>query len=168
MLVPMPESLTYAAPWGKLLWGVTLVASVVMLAVPFFLHRAQAPRSVVLLLGGGMVLTWAICALFAVRGYRLEAGDLVIERPLWDTRVPLAGLRLVRHDKKLMHGAIRVGNGGLFVFAGWFWSKQHGWFHLAGNDILGRAVLLEWRDKKWIITPENPAAFVREAEGLGL
>jgi hypothetical protein len=92
MFVRMTESLPFTAPWGKLLWGITLVASAVMLAVPFFLHRVQAPRMVMLLLGGGMVLTWVSCALFAVRGYKLEAGDLVIERPFWDTRVPLAGL----------------------------------------------------------------------------
>jgi len=162
------ETLTYTAPWGKLLWTSTLVASAIMLAVPFFLQRAAAPRSVTVLFGGGMVLTWVVCALFAVKGYRLEDGDLVIERPLWEKRVPLAGLRLVRHSKNLMRGAIRVGNGGLFVFAGWYWSSRHGWFHLAGNDILGRAVILEWRDKKWIITPENPLAFVREVEELGL
>ena len=109
---------------------------------------------------------WAVCGLFVVRGYRLEGTTLFIKRLFWETEVPLEGLVSVRHDNKLMKGALRVGNGGLFVFAGWYWSKEHGWFHLAGNDILGRAVLLETPRAKWMITPGDPKRFVAVAEEL--
>jgi hypothetical protein len=161
----MGETAWFDAPWGKLLWTFTSVATVVMLSVPVVMWKAGAPGLLGWGLGGVMIVTWTTCALFAVRGYRLEAGDLVIERPFWDTRVSLAGLQSVRHDKDLISGAIRVGNGGLFAFAGWFWSKQHGWFHLAGNDILGRCVLLEWADQKWMITPGDPEGFVLQFKG---
>ena len=66
----------------------------------------------------------------------------------------------------MIQGSIRVGNGGLFVFAGMFWSKKLGWFRLAGNDILGRCVLLELPDRKWMITPDDPDAFVAAVSPL--
>ena len=65
-----------------------------------------------------------------------------------------------------MDGSIRVGNGGLFVFSGYFWTRALGWFRLYGNDILGRAVLLDFGDRKVVITPGDPQAFVAAAEKL--
>jgi hypothetical protein len=70
--------------------------------------------------------------------------------------ISVHGLKNVIHEKNLMKGALRIGNGGFFVFSGWFRSKKLGWFHLVGNGILSRPVLLECEDKKWIVTPENP------------
>jgi len=154
-------ALDYSAPWGKLLWGFTIMGTLVLGGVPLtMLNNPEVPEGMRMLVFACCTGTLLACALFVVRSYRLDGETLHIRRLLWTTTVPLTGLRSVRHSRDLIKGSIRVGNGGLFVFAGWFWSRQHGWFHLAGNDILGRAVLLELPDRKWMITPEDPVAFV--------
>lgn len=146
----------FRAPWGKLLSGITLV-STGLLGFATFAIWSTSP-----LLGLVFAGTLAICAAGAVRGYRIDGDTLVIERLGFDKRVSLKGLTAARHDKDLIQGSLRVGNGGLFVFSGYYWSKKLGWFRLHGNDILGRAVLLEIDGKKWMITPEYPNTFVEE------
>lgn len=139
---------------GTAVIGGALVASLATPAIGSWLVAAA--------LGGTLVF----CAGGAVTGYRLEGDQLVIERVGFDKVVSLKNLRKAQHDHKLIHGALRVGNGGLFVFSGYFWSKKLGWFRLHGNDILGRAVLLVTDEGKWMITPENPEAFVAAAKKL--
>lgn len=151
----------FNAPWGKLLYAFTAVGGTVCAGAAWSSAVVGIP-----VLPIAFVATLAGCATFAVRGYRLEGDTLIIERLGWDKRVSLAGLKAVRHDKDLINGAVRVGNGGLFAFCGWFWSRKLGWFKLAGNDILGRAVLLELEGDKWMITPGDPEAFVAAAERL--
>lgn len=94
-----------------------------------------------------MLLLVPMCTIFIVRGYQIEDNELILNRLGWNTTISLDGLQKVTHTKDLMKGSIRIGNGGFFVFSGWFWSKKLGWFQLAGNDILGRAVLLEFENK---------------------
>lgn len=150
----------FAAPWGKLLWGFTALGTGVIGAAIVATATTMPP------LAAGLGATLLVCGAGAVKGYRLDGNTLVIERVGRDKKVSLEGLTAVYHDEDAMRGAIRVGNGGLFAFAGYFWSKRHGWFKLHGNDILGRAVLLEVDGKKWMITPDNPEAFVAAASKL--
>lgn len=156
----------FDAPWAKLLWGLTSLSTVVLLGASVGWVVIEDLPASTRWLGWLFFFIWAVCALFVVRGYRVDGSTLFIKRLFWETEVSLEGLVSVHHDNKLMKGALRVGNGGLFVFAGWYWSKQHGWFHLAGNDILGRAVLLETPRAKWMITPGDPARFVEVTQGL--
>ena len=163
----MTSTRRFSAPWGKLLWVFTVIGTAIIggaaVQIMFLDDMSLVARIVFSVAAIG---TLVACALFAVRGYRLEGDTLVIERLGWEKRVSLKGLTAVRHDRKLIHGSIRVGNGGLFVFAGYFWSRKLGWFRLAGNDILGRAVLLEIGDKKWMVTPSHPQVFVDTASRL--
>ena len=154
----MTTTTHYTAPWGKLLWGFTILGAGVLGAATVATAPVSLPLS--LLFGG----TIAICAGGAVRGYRIEGDTLIIERLGRDKRVSLKGLSGVRHGKDLMDGAIRVGNGGLFVFSGFYRTPELGWFRLHGNDILGRAVVFVVDGKKWMVTPDNPEAFVAELE----
>ncbi len=157
------NTLRFTAPWGKLLYGLTALGTVVIGgAMVATMTVPGAPLLLAAALGG----TLLFCAGGAVTGYRLDGDTLVIERAGWDKHVSLKGLTAVSHDDTLIHGALRVGNGGLFVFAGYFWSRKLGWFRLHGNDILGRAVLLEIGNEKWMITPERPEAFVAAANKL--
>ena len=156
-------AIRFTAPWGKLLWVFTLVGTTVLVSVVAAMVSSPMSMLYRVLLVVLAIATLVGCALFSVRAYRLEADTLIIERPFWETRVSLRGLKYVHHDRKLVYGALRVGNGGLFVFAGYFWSRKHGWFRLAGNDILGRPVLLEYEDgTKWMVTPSHPMTFVEE------
>lgn len=153
----------FEAPWGALLWVFTSLGCVVVVGgFAAVAMNAAMPPPARLTLCTVFAVTLIGCALTAVRGYRLEDGALVIERLGWEKRVPLAGLRAATHDKSLLDGALRVGNGGLFAFAGMFWSRKLGWFHLVGNDILGRPVLLEFADQKWLVTPDDPERFIAE------
>lgn len=145
----------FSAPWGRLLYGITALGSVVILGAAASSAAAGRPAVAVILLG-----VLLLCAAGAVTGYRIEGDDLVIERIARDKRVPLRGLSGARHDRDLLRGALRVGNGGLFVFSGFYWSRELGWFRLHGNDILRRAVLLEVGGQRWVVTPGEPDAFV--------
>ena len=154
----------FTAPWGKLLYVFTALGTVVIGGGVVALAASSTTMGG--LTAAVLAATMLFCAAGAVTGYRLEGNQLVIERLGWDKRVSLAGLTAVTHDKKLIYGALRVGNGGLFVFSGYFWNRANGWFRLHGNDILGRAVLLEKGSDKWLITPSNPEAFVAAAKRL--
>ena len=157
-------SARFTAPWGKLLYFITTVGVFVLGSIIFgFLFAPEVPEAVKGLAALFSFVVLVACAWGAVRGYRLEGDTLVIERLLRDERISLDGLERVHHDRDLIKGALRVGNGGLFVFAGYFWSRKLGWFRLVGNDILGRAVLLEFADRKLMITPSHPHSFVEEA-----
>ena len=139
----------YSAPWGKLLWLFTTVGVVVIGGVILSMAVVPVPGSLVFAMIGAVTLLG--CAALAPRGYRLEGDTLVIERPIGDKQVSLAGLRRV---------------GGLFAFSGLYWRRCHGWFRLSGTDILGRAVLLDLGHTKWMITPGDPTRFVSDAERL--
>ena len=160
MTTTTTQNTRFTAPWGKLLAGLTTVGTVAIGGA------AIATAATMPVLAGALGATMLVCAAGAVTGYRLEGDTLVIERVGRDKRVSLRGLTGVRHAKNLIDGALRVGNGGLFVFSGYYWSSKLGWFRLHGNDILGRAVLLEIGEQKWMITPADPDAFVKAAEQL--
>ena len=161
----MPDSRHCSAPWGKLLTVFTAI-SLSMMAGLVVVSASIAPAPWPMIVIASVALLTGVCALCMVRGYRIEGDTLCIERLGWVKRVSLVGLRRATHHTALIHGAVRVGNGGFFVFAGWFWSRKLGWFHLVGNDILGRAVLLELPDAKWMITPDDPDAFVTAVSEL--
>ncbi len=153
----------YTAPWGKLLYGMTALGTAVI-GGAIVATFAAAPTAPSVLLAAFMGATLMICATGAVTGYRIEGKTLIIERLGRNKRVSLEGLTAIRHDNDVMRGALRVGNGGLFVFSGFYWNRREGWFRLHGNDILGRAVVLEVDGTKWVITPESPEAFVAEVK----
>ena len=151
----------FTAPWGKLLWLFTSIGVVVLGGVCLAWWLAPVPGSPFFMLIAAVTL--GACLLLAPRGYRLVGDTLVIQRLIGDKSVSLTNLRAVYHEDGLINGALRVGNGGLFAFSGMYWSARHGWFHLSGTDILGRAVMLELDDRKWMITPGDPQRFVAQA-----
>src|SRR5262245_40944893 len=75
-----------------------------------------------------LLTTLALLYLGAVRGYRIEAGRLVVQRPLWSTSFALDGLRSAVRDS----GALRFtwfgfGNGGMFAIVDRRWVEPYGW-----------------------------------------
>lgn len=157
------EPREFGAPWG---WGnrlTTAIVLVVAVVTPVLVAGAQQPRS-----RGwawvGVFSIWVIlgfCALFAVRGYALRHGELWIRRPFWWTRIPLDGLRSARVDPDALRGAVRLwGMGGFLAIVGWFYSKRLGRFRAWVTDS-SRCVVLEWDGRTVVISPADPAAFVR-------
>jgi hypothetical protein len=147
---------SYGAPWGKLLWGLSTLGTTAIGGACIAGAAASAPLAAI------CAGTLGLCAAGAIRGYRIEDQTLIVERVGSDKRIDLSELKNVRFDKTLLHKSIRVGNGGLFAFTGWYRTSKLGWFRLYGTDILGCPVLLDFGSHRLVVTPENPEQFVRD------
>ncbi|HNX04541.1 MAG TPA: PH domain-containing protein [Opitutales bacterium] len=141
----------FSAPLGRFVKIVTLVTTVIVLAVGFFPYW---------LLTALLYLVFLACLFTSVQGYEVRPGELVIQRLAWKTRIPLAGLKATRAAPGLMKGAIRLfGSGGLFAFTGWFRSRDLGSFRAWATD-LDRTVLLDLGTRKIVVSPDSPEQFV--------
>jgi hypothetical protein len=163
------ERASFRAPWSRLLRVMTAAGMVVILgcaAISLFAPGVPAWARAALVVALPSLV--AGCALFTVRGYELEPGELRVRRLLWTTVIPLAGLRSVDVDPQALRGAIRTcGNGGLFVFAGWYWSKRLRSFRLYATDPKC-AVVLALESRRIVVTPESPEEFAAAARSMGL
>ena len=75
--------------------------------------------------------------------------------------MPLAGLQQVTVDPKATKRSLRsFGNGGFFSFTGWYYNKQLGKYRMFATD-LERTVVLHFADRRVVMTPDDPEAFVR-------
>jgi hypothetical protein len=155
---------SFGAPWStslKIVTGFCVVVCCVAAAVlettavrasqPALRWFTFAPLLVVI---GG--------ASFMVRGYSISDRTLVIHRLGWTTRFDLSSFTSATVDPEALKNSIRLfGNGGLFVFAGWFTSQRLGRYRLFGTDPR-RAVVLKFLDRVIVVTPDDPARFVQE------
>ncbi len=146
----------FQAPWGKALRAVSAAATVILLGVaaipvPGVWWMRLLPLAI---LAGALP--------FVVRGYTIQDDVLLVRRLCWDTRIDLTGLRSARFDPAALRGSLRTcGNGGLFSFTGWYWSRQLGRYRAFGTDPK-QAVVLTFDTRRIVVTPERPDAFVRE------
>ena len=98
--------------------------------------------------------------LFIVNGYRVTSARLSVRRLLTSTCVPLTGLKRVWVEPAVCKGSVRVfGNGGLYSFCGWFFSKRLGRYRLFATD-LRNTVVLQFPGRTIVISPGAPQAFV--------
>ena len=168
MAVSRQRSASFSAPWGrsvKITTFATLALPVVM-AVVFPLVMPREALWAVFLGPVVLAVVFGITWLFCVRGYAVRRGELWIRRSYWETRVPLAGLSRAWADPDAMRRAIRsAGNGGLFAFTGWFQNKKLGKFQAWVTDPK-RAVVLEFENRKIVVSPDRPRRFLR-ALGAG-
>lgn len=152
----------FAATWSNSLklasFAVTLLLIAVSLLIWFQLPKSELwTRS---LITATTLLMPPVCALFMIRGYRLEGRWLLVQRWLWQTRISLEGLRDASVDAEAMRRALRIcGNGGLFSFSGWYRSKRLGIFRAYVTD-LNRTVVLTFPRRKIVLSPDRPEAFV--------
>lgn len=157
-----------AARWSMTLRVATLLGVVVLIAagvgaamaiprgtrVPF----AEAFGVVVAFVPPALVVGGALCV---VRGFEVVRGELRVRRLLWTTAVPLTGLVRVAADPRLLAGSLRVfGNGGLFSFSGCFRNREVGPYRAFVTDWT-RAVVLYVPGRAVVVSPADPAAFVR-------
>jgi hypothetical protein len=67
-------------------------------------------------------------------------------------------------DPEAMRRSLRLfGNGGMFGFTGWLRNRRLGVYRAFATDP-ARAVVLTLGQRKIVITPADPAAFVRALE----
>lgn len=159
----------FKAPWGASLHALSWPSTALLLGISFMAARNLGAWD---LEHGGLWGTWLpplvilICSLFTVRGYSLAPHTLLVHRLLWRTRIDLAGLQSVTADPKAFRGAIRTcGNGGLFSFSGFYWSKHLGHFRPYVTN-LQRGVVLRLPSRSVVVSPADPEAFVRECQSV--
>ncbi len=156
---------SYRAPWGTTLKIVSVAVSAICLGLfaaqftgPFSHFTPHSVSWVRYLLPLLIVGT----APFVVRGYAIRGDTLLIERLFWTTRIPLEGLLSATVEPRAMRSCLRTcGNGGMFSFTGWYWSRPLGHFRAFVTD-LTRTVVLRFADRTVVISPEHPEEFVRE------
>jgi hypothetical protein len=164
----------FAAPWGGLLKVTSLLLVVVLsgatIAGLMYLP-SQAPRLCRWILGTMCPAILLATVPFIVRGYTIHEGGLRVHRLFWDTRISWMGLKAVEVNPDAMRGSLRLlGNGGGFVFVGWFRNRELGLYRAYVND-LNRAVVLRFPGQTIVVSPDDPAAFAaavtKQAKALG-
>jgi len=155
------------APWSTSLKVVSIVGTFVLLGVTYGLYRAvphgtRVPFAetfgTVILAVPPVILV--IAALYVVKGYTLDATSLGVQRLLWSTRIPLAGLDRAWHDSSAMTRSLRVfGNGGLFSITGIFQNGRIGRYRAFVTDPR-QAVVLRAPSRVVVLSPADPRAFL--------
>lgn len=151
---------TFHAPWGRTLVWVSWLSGALLLGVSAlaFYHSPEAGRRLALLPLGILAGT----ALFVIRSYTIEPNELLIQRLLWVTRLPLAGLQTVTYQPGAMRGSLRLfGNGGMLSITGLYRNRALGNYRAFVTD-LKRTVVLRFAKRTVIVSPENPEQFVAE------
>ena len=142
----------YRASWGKKLIVTTALFLVVCL-VALYLVQGWVRLAVLAII--------LISAVFAIRGYSVHQGKLLIHRLGWSTKYDLSKLSSAEVSPGATIGSIRtLGIGGLFGFVGNY-----------RNDILGsykafvtdetNTVVLDFSGEKIVVTPDAPEEFVQ-------
>ena len=156
---------TFRAPWGRALMWTSVLSVVLVLGIGCWIVTLPGPRPVAylpLVLFAVLVLG---TALFTIRGYTVTPEAILVHRLLWSTRLPRAGLVSAVSEPKVMNRSLRIcGNGGMFSFTGWFWSKSLGRYRAYVTD-LNRTVVLRWEKRTAVVSPDDPEGFVRELLG---
>jgi hypothetical protein len=155
------NSLTFNAPWGKMLRWMSAISVVLVLGIfvaIWVLDKSTIPRAAILLLPGLLLVT----ALFVIREYTIEPTEVLIRRLFWTTRLPLAGLKSAAFQPGAMRGSLRLcGNGGMFSYTGWYRSRSLGNYRAFVTD-LNNTVVLKFEQRTIVVSPENAERFVAE------
>jgi hypothetical protein len=115
-----------------------------------------------LLLGGAILATVALfCYLYAPVAYELTGDELTV-RLRWGRKVFPAVTGCSTLSARPPMGLRLWGNGGLFAATGIFWNRAYGVFRVYVTSARYQDyVLVETRTRKVLISPEDPAEFVR-------
>ena len=141
----------FRAPWSSKLKGLT-AAIVAILAVAAYAAKGWA--SMVML---GIVL---IAAAFAIRGYSVVEGRLLILRLGWATKYDLARLSRVEISPGATMGSVRtMGIGGLFGFVGHYHNAILGSYKAYATNEFNTAVMV-FGTETIVVTPDDPQEFV--------
>jgi len=160
-----------AAPWPMTLKAMSLFGAMLLCVVSYAAYLAVPTRSGFTHAFGISValvpLVLLIVSLFfVVRGYSVDSTQLAVRRLIKSTRVSLVGLTRVWVAPGVCKGSVRVfGNGGLFSFSGWFYSKPLGRYRMFATDVRN-AVVLQLPDKVIVVSPSAPEEFVEHLQRL--
>lgn len=159
---------SFRAPWATSVRVVSLVGTLLLggisglqaVGIPAPPAAGWALRMVLAL----PALILLGCALATVRGYELSPRLLRVRRLLGSTEIALDGLERAWASPEAMKRSLRLfGNGGLFSITGIFRNARLGTYRAYAMDPK-RAVVLELPGRPVVVTPDDPAAFLRELE----
>ena len=154
------------ARMSPLIWGLTLF----LLAIPFAFLASVAVGKSLLLAPALLVIgiyAW-VWLRFRPSAFIVRPDAIEVKWPLKRRRIPrddIAGIRLLQQGElrcEVGWGA-RVGAGGLWGAFGWLWTSRRGivQMYISRTD---RFIWIERTNgRPWLITPEEPEAFVRAA-----
>lgn len=155
---------SFDAPWSSLLMWISWGSTLLMMGISITPLVSGTPHGWIITIFLNAV--WMMTALFTVKGYRLQDQTLYIQRLLWETKLELQDMDKAYVDPQAFHRGFKTfGNGGLFSFSGYYRSKKLGNFRCWVTD-QKRAVVLEIKGKKLVISPDSPDGFLA-ALGLG-
>jgi hypothetical protein len=146
----------FSAPWSRELKLLTALVVATLAAVCW---RSNAR---VILPCGALLIG---CALFQVRGYRVEPGWLSVQRLGWSKRFALASSDGARIDAAAMADSLRLfAIGGCFGFIGLYRNARLGpyWAYATFPD---KAVVVSLTDRCLVVTPDDPQGFARALLG---
>lgn len=153
----------FRAPASRMLVIVTALATAILIGIPilgWIALPASVPGFARLLMTAVPLLILLGALPFAVRGYDIQKGTLRVLRPGWVTQLRLGQLVSAEADPTAMSGSLRIaGNGGLFSFTGWFWSRRLGRYRAFVTDP-ARSVVLKFSDRTVVVSPDAPEEFV--------
>lgn len=152
------------ARWPRVLKVMSALGLVILLGASFAAAKAIVPCGFALVLGTVVACVPAAillgALLFVVRGYEVEPSRLGIQRLLWCTEIPLAGLIEVRNIPDGMKCSVRIcGNGGLFSFTGIYHNSRIGRYRAFVTDPR-KCVALFLPKRVVVLSPEDPVAFI--------
>ena len=153
--------INYRAPWSKGLIGLSLFSIAVIVGASVLMFGlGRAVHSLLAIQGWLILSVLPISALFVVRGYGVRDGELIVQRLLWSTIVPLQDLRQAYHDPNAMRKSFKTfGNGGCFSFTGWFYNRTLGHFRAFATSPDRSVVLVFLARNSIVVTPEHPEQF---------
>jgi len=102
----------------------------------------------------------AVARFSHIQSYRLDGDELVVVRPAFSVRFPLAGLVSIERDRDPMAGARkRRGNDGLGAVCGRFRSRKLGDFRVYLTD-REHGVVLRAGAGTFVVSPAQPEIFI--------
>ena len=150
----------FRAPWGRSVKVMTIAVIGLAIALNFLpLPTAHAglPAAAIPLVLAGVISAGLV---FSVNGYSVRDGRLLVHRLGWATRFALTQLSAFEATPHATMGSIRLlGNGGLFCFIGLYRNSVIGRYRAYLTDP-ANAVVLAFGDRKIVVSPDDPPAFV--------
>lgn len=152
------------APMSGLILGLTLM--LLVLPLVFVVAATYGPpplASPALLLVALYAWVWLR---FRPTRFVVRPGTLEVIWPLKRRTIPrasIASMRIVdKHALRRDAGwGLRVGVGGLWGGFGWLWTQRRGIVQMYVSRTDGLVWIERVQDRPWLITPEQPEAFVR-------
>lgn len=152
------------APMSRLIYVLTLA----LLSLPVvFLATAVFGDTPLIIPGLLLVVLYAwVWFRFRPSRFVVHPGEIEVIWPLKRRHIPRAGIsdvRVISREalRREIGWGMRVGAGGLWGGFGWLWTKRRGIIQMYVSRTDGFVWIERVSDRPWLITPEQPEAFVR-------